>query len=55
MTILNYFSEVNIGEANMIVNLVDILLKSEYKSLNIAVLTPYTKQKEQINTLLENK
>lgn len=51
----NYFSEVNVGEANMIVSLVEILLNSECKSLDIAVLTPYHKQREQINKLLGNK
>lgn len=51
----NYFSEINVGEANMIVNLVEILLNSECKSLDIAVLTPYHKQREQINVLLGNK
>lgn len=45
----------NIGEAKMIVNLVEILLNSECKSLTIAVLTPYHKQREQINLLLEDK
>lgn len=52
---LHYFSEVNIGEANMIVSLVDILLNSECNSLTIAVLTPYHKQREHINMLLKNK
>lgn len=52
---LNYFSEVNIGEANMIVNLVEILLNSECRSLSIAILTPYHKQREQINILLQRK
>ncbi|XP_060868332.1 uncharacterized protein LOC132943378 isoform X3 [Metopolophium dirhodum] len=47
--------EVNIGEANMIVTLVDILLNSECRSLTIAVLTPYHKQREQINILLKKK
>lgn len=52
---LNYFSEVNIGEANMIVSLVDILLKSECNSLDISVLTPYHRQREHIDILLRNK
>lgn len=39
----------------MIVTLVEILLNSECNSLTIAVLTPYHKQREQINTLLEIK
>lgn len=47
--------ELNIGEAYMIVNLVEILLDSECQSLSIAVLTPYHKQREQINVLLRNK
>ncbi|XP_029342064.1 uncharacterized ATP-dependent helicase C29A10.10c [Acyrthosiphon pisum] len=47
--------EVNIGEANMIVTLVDILLNSECRSLTVAVLTPYHKQREQINILLKKK
>jgi superfamily I DNA and/or RNA helicase len=51
----NYFSEINLGEANMIVSLVEILLNSECKSLDIAVLTPYHKQREKINVLLGNK
>lgn len=45
----------NIGEANMIVRLVEILLDSECQSLTIAILTPYHKQREQINILLKNK
>lgn len=51
----NYFSEINIGEANMIVSLVEILLDSECKSLDIAILTPYHKQREQIHVLLGKK
>ncbi|XP_050055376.1 uncharacterized protein LOC114120381 isoform X1 [Aphis gossypii] len=47
--------ELNIGEAYMIVSLVEILLDSECQSLSIAVLTPYHKQREQINVLLKNK
>jgi len=39
----------------MIVNLVEILIHSECKSLTIAVLTPYHRQREQINLLFENK
>lgn len=53
--VLYFLSEVNIGEANMIVSLVDILLNSECHPLTIAVLTPYHKQREQINTLLKKK
>jgi len=53
--LLYFLSEVNIGEANMIVTLVDILLNSECRSLTIAVLTPYHKQREQINILLKKK
>ncbi|XP_060833433.1 uncharacterized protein LOC132916969 isoform X3 [Rhopalosiphum padi] len=47
--------ELNIGEAYMIVSLVEILLNSECQSLTVAVLTPYHKQREQINGLLKNK
>lgn len=39
----------------MIVNLVEILMNSECNSLIIAILTPYHKQREQINLLLKNK
>ncbi|XP_015376021.1 PREDICTED: putative regulator of nonsense transcripts 1 [Diuraphis noxia] len=39
----------------MIVSLVEILLNSECQSLTIAVLTPYHKQREQINMLLRKK
>lgn len=51
----NYFSELNMGEAIMIVSLVDIIMHSECSSLAIAILTPYQKQKEHINMLLKNK
>ncbi|XP_025197198.1 uncharacterized protein LOC112595983 isoform X2 [Melanaphis sacchari] len=47
--------ELNIGEAYMIVSLVEILLNSECQSLTVAVLTPYHKQREQINMLLKKK
>lgn len=53
--LLNNFSEINIGEAYLILNLLDILMNSECKSLNIAILTPYHKQREQINLLLEKR
>lgn len=39
----------------MIVNLVELLLDSECHLLTIAILTPYHKQREQINILLRNK
>lgn len=53
--LLYSLSEVNIGEANMIVSLAEILLNSECQSLTIAVLTPYHKQREQLNILLKKK
>lgn len=53
--VLNYFSEMNIGEAYMIVNLVEMLMSSECKSLDISILTPYHKQREQLALLLKNK
>lgn len=51
----NFFSELNNGEAIMIVSLVDIIMRSECSSLAIAILTPYHKQKDHINMLLKNK
>ncbi|XP_050544882.1 uncharacterized protein LOC126907553 isoform X2 [Daktulosphaira vitifoliae] len=48
--------EANIDEAHLIVSLVEILLDlEECSSLSIAVLTPYHKQREQINLLLGKK
>lgn len=51
----NYFSEVNNSEAILIVNLIEIIQNSECNLLTIAILTPYHKQKEHINMLLDNK
>ncbi|VVC35337.1 Hypothetical protein CINCED_3A022753 [Cinara cedri] len=47
--------ELNNDEALMVVSLVEIVLNSDCNSLTIAILTPYHKQREHINMLLERK